>query len=347
MTYARIIVLLRLTFLKNGWWKLFSLIIAVTIHFAVRSEISHLRVMSIPVEVDFDAASMGSLGAAIESVEPRSVRLTLRGSYSEVNRIDSALIGCVVRPKLKQGAMMDALSAKLRSSNLRGLPRGVRVIEIEPNVAKVKFDVPMTLGLAVEPPVIQGKARGRVQLVYDQTNVTVKGSWRMLSPLDAEKVRVQTDAIDVEGRSQSFSTRVKFIPPGDTVNAVVEPASMVVTVQIVSEKATARIERVPVIVAQSASSTNRWTVEPAWVDIDVTGRSEEVKAVKAEQLIASVNGNIPGMSFSVTNEAPVLVHLLQGVTVDSTVPVPPVVKLIPVLPEPELPLQPPPPNGEQ
>jgi hypothetical protein len=340
MTTDQVLAVLRIVFLKNGYWKLFSLIIAVLIYFSVRSEISHLRVVTVPVEADFDAAGMG---AAIESVEPRSVRLTLRGSYSEVNRLDGSQMSCVVRPRLKPGAVRDTVEVKIRTSSLRGV-RGVRVAAIEPNTALVKFDVPMSLNLAVAPPVVQGRARGRVQLVYAQTNAVVKGSRRILSPLDAGKVRVQTDVIDVEGRSQSFATRVRLFPPGDAVNAVVEPSDMVVNVQIISEKATARIERVPIVVAQPFGSPNRWTTEPAWVDIEVTGRSEEVKAVTFEQFIASVSGNVPATPFSVTNEVPVMVHVLQGVTVDWAEPVPSVVRLIPVPAEPASPLPTPLPN---
>ena len=346
MTAKQVLAFLKIAFLKNGYWKLLSLTIAVLIHFSVRSEISYLRVITVPVEVDFDAASMGSQGAALESVEPRSVRLNLRGSYSDVNRLDSSQMSCMVRPRLKLGSMQDGVEVKIRSSSLRGLPRGVRVVGIEPNTAMVKFDVPMSLTLPVAPPVVHGKARGRVQLVYDQTNAVVKGSWRILSPLDVEKVRVQADAIDVEGRSQSFATRVRLIPPGDAVNAVTDPPDMVVNVQIISEKATARIERVPIVVAQPIGSANRWITEPAWVDIEVTGRSEEVKAVTFEQLVASVNGNIPVTPNSVTTEVPVMVHVLQGVKVDATAPHPPVVRLIPVPAEPVPPLPSSPPNGE-
>ena len=347
MTAKRVLAFLKLAFVKNGYWKLLSLTIAVFIHFSVRSEISHLRVITVPVEVDFDAASMGSQGAALESVEPRSVRLNLRGSYSDVNRIDISQMGCVVRPRLKTGASMkDSAEVKIRASSLRGVPRSVRVVGIEPDTAVVKFDVPMALTLAVAPPVVHGKARGRVQLVYDQTNAVVKGSWRVLSLLNAEKVRVQADAIDVEGRSQSFATRVRLIPPGDAVNAVAVPPDMVVNVQIISEKATARVERVPIVVAQPIGAPNRWVTEPAWVDIEVTGRSEEVKAIGFEQLVASVNGNIPVAPQGVTNEVPVMVHVLQGVTVDATAPIPPVVRLIPVPAEPVPPLPTPPLNGE-
>ncbi len=332
MTREQGLTVLKIVFVKNGYWKLLSLVIAVLIHFSIRSEISHLRVVTIPVETDFDA---GSMGAAIESVEPRAVQITLRGSYSEVNKLDSAQMSCVVRPKQKTSSLLDTVTVKIRTSSLRGV-RGVRVVAIEPNVAVVKFDVPMSLNMAVAPPVLLGKARGRVELVYDQTNAVVKGSRRVLSPLDVDTVRVQTDAIDVEGRSQSFAARVRLYPPGDAVNAVVDPSDMVVNVLVISEKTTTRMERVPVVVVQPPGDANRWITQPAWVDIEVTGRSEVVKAISFGQIIAAVNGNVPVTPLSVTNDVPVTVHVQQGLAVDAVKAVPPSIRLIPVPPGPAL-----------
>jgi hypothetical protein len=237
-------------------------------------------------------------------------------------------MNCVVRPKQKTSSLLDAVSVKIRASNLRGV-RGVRVVSIDPNEAVVKFDVPMSLNVAVAPPVIQGKARGRVQLVYDQTNAVVKGSRRVLSPLDLDTVRVQTDPIDVEGRSQPFTARVKLYPPGEAVNAVVEPSDMVVNVLVISEKATIRLERVPVVVMQPPGDANRWLVEPAWVDIEVAGRSEVIKAITFGQIIASVNGTIPVATLTATNDVPVTVHVQQGLAVDELKAVPSVVRLTP------------------
>ena len=327
---------LRLAFLNNGYWKLLSLVIAVLVYFSIRAEVSHVRVVSIPVETDFAAVAGG---AAIESVEPRSVQVTLRGSYSGVNQVALSSLQCVVRPRQKKNKLKDTVSVKLGRTNLRGVS-GVRVANIEPGVVVVKFDVPMTLPLAIARPTEKGLARGRVQFVYEQTNAVVKGSRRLLSLLDAEKVQIQTEPIDVDGRSQTFSTRVRLLPPGDAVTAVVDPPEMVVNVVIINEKATAKIERVPVVVSQPLASVNRWTTEPGWVDIELSGRSEIVKAVTLSDVTASVNGNIPLTPFE-TNEVPVLVHVQQGLVLDEVKPLPATVKLIPLMPLIQNPASPP------
>lgn len=330
LTTEKLSLFFRIVFLKNGYWKLFSLVLAVLVYFSIRSEISHLRVLTVPVEAEHDPNI--AWGGAIESVEPRSVQVTVRGSYSEVNQVVASAVRCVVRPRQKKGVLTDTVSVKVGYSNLRGLGRGVRVAKIDPHVVVVKFDVPMSLRLAVAAPELVGKARGRVQLVYDLPHAVVKGSRRLLSPLDVDTVQIQTDMIDVDGRSQNFTTSVRLYPPGDAVNATVEPSEMVVNVVIISEKKTVKIERVPVVVSQPFADVQRWRTEPEWVDVEVTGRSEVVNAITFGAIIAAVNGNLPPAAVAATNEAPVVVHFQQGLAVDEARPLPPTVKLIPLMP---------------
>ena len=99
MPVNRLLSALRIVFVNNGYWKLLSLIISVLIYFPIRSDISHVRVVSVPVETDMDT---GTDGAAIWSIEPRSVQVTLRGSYSEVSQLAASTLRCVVRPKQKK-----------------------------------------------------------------------------------------------------------------------------------------------------------------------------------------------------------------------------------------------------
>ncbi|HPC48572.1 MAG TPA: hypothetical protein PL016_00410, partial [Kiritimatiellia bacterium] len=56
MQRDKVLSILRIVFLNNGYWKLLSLVIAVLVYFSIRAEISHVRVISIPVEAEFDAA---------------------------------------------------------------------------------------------------------------------------------------------------------------------------------------------------------------------------------------------------------------------------------------------------
>jgi hypothetical protein len=65
-----------------------------SLYFSVARRSAKLRVVDRYGGGDFDAPHW----RRDESVEPRSVRLTLRGSYYEVNRLDGSQMSCVVRP---------------------------------------------------------------------------------------------------------------------------------------------------------------------------------------------------------------------------------------------------------
>lgn len=326
MQISRVKTILHMLFLNNRYWKLLALVLAVLIYFTISSDISHMRVVSVPVEVinDSDAAD-----AAVWSVEPRSVKVSIRGSYADTSGLSGVGLKCIVRARQKSSGVMDTVRIKLKSKYIQGTG-GARVVKIDPPYIDVKFDVPASLTLAVDPPVVEGTARGTVKLSYDVTNAVVTGSRRLLGSLDLENARIQCEPIDVSDRLETFTTNVRLVPPGDAANVVVDPSEMVVNVFIISERSTRKIERIPIVIVQPAGSANQWITEPGFVDIEVSGRAELLKSVKYGDIIASVDGNVPLVP-GLTNEVPVITHLRQGLVVDSAKAIPEKVKLIPVV----------------
>jgi len=322
---SRYLTFLQILFLNNGYWKLLALVIAVLVYFSIRSDISHMKVVSVPVEV-VNESDTGD--AAVWSVEPRSVQVKIRGSYNDINAIADLNLNCVIRARHKSSSILETVRVKVRSGNIQGV-RNARVVKIEPSVVEVKFDIPTSITLAVAPPVVEGNARGTVKLSYDVTNAVVTGSQRLLSNLDVKNTLIQCLPIDVSGRLESFTARLRLVPPGDASNVKVVPPDMVVNVRIVSENASIKIEHVPVVITQPESSANRWRTDPGFVDIEVSGRSDLLKGVQSGDIMASVNGNIPVVT-GLTNEVPVVVHIRQGLAVDSVKSLPDKVKLIPL-----------------
>jgi len=317
---------LHILFINNGYWKLLALVIAVVVYFSIRSDISHMKVISVPVEVTNDSTAGN---AAIWSVEPRSVQVKIRGSYNEISEIVDSTITCTLRAKQKSNSILDTVKVKVHAKNIQGV-RDARIVKIEPSTIDVKFDFPVSFPLAVAAPTIKGTARGSVKLSYDVTNAVVSGSRRLLRTLDVDNTRIQCEPIDVEGRLESYTTRLRLVPPGDPANIKVEPPDMVVNVSIISEKASTKIENVPIVISQPAGSPNRWLTDPRFVNIAVSGRSELLKSVKFGDIMASVDGNIPLVP-GLTNEVPVMVHVRQGLEVDSVKSIPEMVNLIPVI----------------
>lgn len=228
--------ILWLMFIRDWLWKLLSLGIACMIYFSIRAQISHHRVFSVPVDVVFEAAGTG---VVIESVEPRKVQVTLRGSHSALNQLNSEIMEFSITPRRKKNnaTTIDTETVKLRPFLLRNANR-LRVVNIEPSAVQVRFDAPMSLQMRVAQPEITGAARGQVTLSYDQTNAVVTGSRRLLATLAPDKAVVLSAPIDVEGRTRSFQTRTALSPPGDQTRLKVTPSDMVVNVQITQEELT-------------------------------------------------------------------------------------------------------------
>ncbi len=325
MQLNRFKTILHLLFVNNGYWKILALVLAVVIYFTIRSEISQTRVVSVPVEIEKDSDEKR---AAPWSIEPPSVKVSIRGSLVGTSDVADSAIQCVIPARQKNTSTLDTVRIKVRSKHIKGI-RKFRVVKIEPNHIDVKFDASASRQLNVAPPVIEGTARGTVKLSYDVTNALVTGSQRLLDSLDLESTQIQCEPINVTDRLEPFTARVKLVPPGGSATLRVDPAEILVNVQITSKKEPRVIKGVPVVISYPVGMPNPWIVEPESVDIEISGRSELVGKVDFSDLIASVNGNIP-FTPGVTNQVPVIVHVRDGLELDSVKSVPLKINLIPI-----------------
>ena len=110
MNVANLWTAIRLMLFKDFAWKLFSLALASAIYFSVRSEISNGREISVSVEADNDAASAVPSDFVIESIEPRLAKVSVRGTYSLVNRLDPEFIRFKVSPRLRNDSPVNAVT---------------------------------------------------------------------------------------------------------------------------------------------------------------------------------------------------------------------------------------------
>jgi len=304
--------ILRLMFVRDWTWKLVSLVIACLLYFSINTQISHRRTLSVPVDVAFDSAGTG---VVIESVEPRAVQVTLRGSYSALNQLNPEIMQFDTRPKRKKNnaAQADSETIKLSRFQLRNAT-SLRVVDIDPTRVLVKYDVPMDLTLGIARPEITGTARGQVSLSYGLTNAVVTGSRRLLATLAPSKAQVLSAPINVEGRTTSFQTRVSLYPPGDQTRLKVAPSDMVVNVHITSEMSSTRIEHVPVLIIAAATDTTPWVCAPSFVDLEVTGAEAEIARIRPGDFsvladATHLDGDTAG------DRIPLTVFARQGITV--------------------------------
>ncbi|MEI6644899.1 MAG: hypothetical protein WCP12_02540 [bacterium] len=139
--------LLWLLFLRDWPWKLLSLAIALMIYFSVRSQISNLKTLAVPV--------MGDGGYVVASDKPLTVHVTLRGSETELSQLYTPAIYVAVAPHEKLGAAKETNkieTIQLKSSAIRQIGR-LRVVRIDPSFVNVQFERPTHVDtLTNQPP---------------------------------------------------------------------------------------------------------------------------------------------------------------------------------------------------
>lgn len=131
--------ILWLLFIRDWPWKLLSFAIALMIYFSVRSEISELKTIAVPI--------MGDSGHVVTSARPQTVHVTLRGSATELSRLYLPAIYFAVAPTPKQAngkAPQATEMIRLNSSALRQIGR-LRVVRIDPSSVRVQFEQPARL----------------------------------------------------------------------------------------------------------------------------------------------------------------------------------------------------------
>lgn len=128
--------LLWLLFIRDWLWKMLSLAIALMIYFSLRSELSNLRTIAVPIMGD---------GYVITSVQPQSVYVTLRGTKAELDQLYTPNVLFLVKPSIPAKEMKEPFYKeiiRLSSSHVKQIGR-LRVARIEPAFVSVQFERPL------------------------------------------------------------------------------------------------------------------------------------------------------------------------------------------------------------
>jgi len=129
--------LLWLLFIRDWTWKLFSFAMALMVYFSLRSEISNVRTIAVPLMGD---------GTTIMSVQPKKVYVTLRGTKDELDQLYAPDVHFLVKPSPPPQKANEAVLKEiiyLKSSNLKQIGR-LRIARIEPSSVTVQFERPLT-----------------------------------------------------------------------------------------------------------------------------------------------------------------------------------------------------------
>lgn len=290
------------TVILNNWQlKLLATGLAALVVYEIRQATSFEVPYDIPIKVE------AGEGIAILD-QPKTVKVFFRGSQDDLRRLNQNEMAAVIKPKATDPTGSEKIAIK--SGDIVGAP-GIRKVQIEPRIVTITFDREIQKDVAVAKPQVLGEPLiGKVELDYQPRTVRISGSYLRLM----NKQEIGTEPVDVEGRVESFTKRVKIL--GALVTKV-QPDEVTVNVNIVTELVTREWTNVMVRGILTPGFTGEIRFEPPYVKVGLKGHVREVEKVASNAVMAFVDctGVMP---WAVTS-LPVNVHIPVGADVDAVV----------------------------
>lgn len=303
---------------RDGRTKLMAAVVALVAFQIIRTNISEMETFRVRVV----ANQPHDGGFTVVKVEPSDVSVTLRGSRDQLRVLrEDAMSVTVQARQIPANGGSETIS--LRRAQVEGIGYA-RVDSLEPSHVQLDYEIEGNVRLAVARPLLVGTPLvGTAEIGWTETNVVVRGPLTQLRTLYDNAVPLATEKIDVDGRVQSFTRRVRILPPPDIGNVSVTPSEIDVRVAIKVETETRVYENIPVLLTAVTGSGLILTSEPATVTVRVTGMAERLDQVRPEAI--SVVADCRDIVVDRTAEAsyPLRVFLpprVEGLTSESTPP---------------------------
>lgn len=294
------------TFVTNNWGiKLAAFMLALLTFFAIRSATNDETTLEIPITVEVDK------GIAILDQDPPTTKVTFRGSFDDLRRMDASQIQVVVRPIVSDVAGTEIVN--IQDKDIKGAI-SARPVSIVPNEVHLSFDREAEKQFPVaKPATIGAPLIGKVEIEYEPKVVTIRGPERQLQRMLDENIAIETAPVDVDERVKSFSKIVQVISPGKTWVSQIEPSQIKVTANIVTETISREWTNVLVLAVMSAGKNMDVQITPKTVNVAVRGRAELVKNIRTEAMKVYVD--CAGLSPRKMTTVPVNVHIPSAIDV--------------------------------
>ncbi|MFT5355153.1 MAG: YbbR domain-containing protein [Polyangiales bacterium] len=281
-------------FSRNIWLKAVALGISLTLFSVVRGAEDELS--SVYVNV---TASLPTDGMMLISQPPDQVRLTLRGSHSQINSIGD------IEP-----VVMNLTDTAQRyyyfADDDFDIPAGLTITQVAPSSVPLEWARRVERALPVQPRVVREPPEG---FVLGEPPRVEPSSIEVSGPeAEVDRLRtIQTEPVELSGLSAGVhEIRVRLMrPPRNTRYADEE---VTVTLLVVQDRAERLIAGVEVRADGDAQTT------PSRVSVTVEGTPSIVDGIDAADLVASVDtadvdesGTMPVRITGLPNGAVVLV----------------------------------------
>lgn len=204
-------------------------------------------------------------GMAILNQSASSVDVTFRGSQEDIQRLDPRRIQAVVNLEGESSARPKEIV--LLPDVVRGV-RGARAVAVHPSRIHVTLDQQAEKRVPVQGRIVGVPLSGEVGAVTcEPSTILLRGPAAKLRTTES----VYTQPVDVDGRVESFVRRSPLQAPGDNWVAQMEPAEVQVRVVVTRKVSVRQLKGVPVSAVVEPGPAVAIDVEPATVDVELTG----------------------------------------------------------------------------
>ena len=198
------------------------------------------RSVTVPVRVFPDERK----NVAVVGVVPENVVVSIRGSREDMETVRDEALCVDLRPSPAAGVASEDLV--VRKKDVMNLSKNVRIDAIAPSKVSVEYDFMWSSEATdcIAKPQLVGleELRGSARIAEASMGalagrkVTIYGSRKSLLAFTAKGIRLPTDPVNVEGKTESFEAVVAIRPPADSGITKVEPERVPVRVEIEIEK---------------------------------------------------------------------------------------------------------------
>ncbi|HTR53863.1 MAG TPA: CdaR family protein [Kofleriaceae bacterium] len=254
---------------ENVGLKFLSMVLAITVFLLVNTDRD--REITARVGVSYTLPDDKVL------VSPRldEVQVVIKGPWRRLSRFDERELDRI-HLDLRRAASGET---PIRvTPEMIHLPPGLTISDWTPHSTRVQFDDRVEKIVEVNPQVVGRPQHGYVMSDAKTAPATIKvrGAETTLAALAI----VHTRPISVEGRAESFSAETEVDAPYGV--EVMSPAPVVARVTIDEELVTRRMPGLVVqLRGEGGGDPAKWQVEPAQIDVTLTGALLAVEKAKA------------------------------------------------------------------
>lgn len=259
---------------RNFSLKILSLFFAVSLWLFVNLKATAETTLQIPVHWENLPSFLEITNEVIDSV-----RVQVTGPRRILSHLEPSRLPVT----LDLSDAQVGLSSYQLNEKMIHLPPGLTATVLPPDTIQFKFELIVTKGVEVKPRIKGNLEPGYAMegLEVTPNRVEIVGAQNELQGIS----QVQTEAIDLTARRESFEKKVKIAV--DRPHARPAPGQEEVKVRVViAEKSVQRLLKQVSLKVENARETVR--LEPPRIDIILEGPAGKIDALATDQVVASV-----------------------------------------------------------